>query len=102
MRLEWLPAAQEDRDAIYDFINAESRRGALRVDNAIEQQADRLVEYPYSGRMGRALDTRELIVVGTPCIVIYRVDTDRILVLRVIHTAQSWSDDSAYRSSIQD
>ena len=90
MRLEWLPAAQEDRDAIYDFINSDSKRGALRVDTAIEQQADRLVEYPYSGRLGRVTDTRELIVVGTPCIVIYQVKTDRILVLRVLHAAQSW------------
>jgi len=90
MKPEWLPAALEDRDAIYDYICADSRRAALNVDSAIEQQVDRLAHYPHSGRLGRAPGTRELVVVGTPCVVIYQVRPETIIVLRVLHAARSW------------
>ncbi|WP_374200767.1 type II toxin-antitoxin system RelE/ParE family toxin [Inquilinus sp. Marseille-Q2685] len=32
MKVEWRPAAQADRDAIYDYIEADNPRAALVVD----------------------------------------------------------------------
>jgi plasmid stabilization system protein ParE len=34
--------------------------------------------------------TRELVVIGTPYIVIYRIEATAIVVLRVLHAAQRW------------
>lgn len=101
MKLEWLPTALADRDAIYDYISTDSRRAAVQVDEKIERQADGLMEYPNRGRVGRQRLTRELIVLGAPYIVVYRVASDNILILRVLHTAQSWPDDTG-ETSIQD
>ena len=89
MRLEWLPAALADRDAIYDYIKADSRRAAIHVDDLIEQQADRLIDHPHRGRIGRLPQTRELVILGAPYVVVYQVGADHVLVLRVFHAAQS-------------
>jgi plasmid stabilization system protein ParE len=42
------------------------------------------------GRIGRAPDTRELIVPGSPFIIPYRVTDDRVVVLAVIRAEQNW------------
>ena len=42
------------------------------------------------GRPGRVPKTRELVVSGTPYLVIYRVKNDRLEVLRVFHGARQW------------
>jgi len=102
MKLEWLPAALADRDAIYDYVSADSRRAAIQVDQTIEQQAERLVEYPFRGRIGRQPQTRELVVLGAPYIVVYQPWSESILILRVLHAAQSWPGQSGGPSSIQD
>lgn len=95
MRLEWSLTSLADRDAIYDYISADSRRAALHVDEAIEQQTDGLSEHPHRGREGRVGGTRELIIVSTPYLVVYTVEAERVLVLRVLHGAQFWPDTSA-------
>ncbi len=50
----------------------------------------RLERYPASGRMGALRHTRELVVVQTPYVVIYRVAEEALEILRVIHGAQNW------------
>jgi plasmid stabilization system protein ParE len=41
------------------------------------------------GRFGSVEETRELVVAGTPYIVVYRV-TRRVEILRIRHGAQRW------------
>ena len=93
MRLEWLPAALTDRDAIYDYISADNRHAAIDIDLKIETQADQLRLYPQSGRPGRIAGTRELVIPRSPYLLAYRVDGPSVLVLRVLHAAQSWPDE---------
>ena len=92
MNLEWSVFALADRDDIFDFIEADSPRSAIRVDSAIEAQTERLVDFPDSGRPGRIPGTRELIVTGLPYIVAYRVMGDTVHILRVLHGSQQWPD----------
>ena len=54
-----------------------------------------LGDYPLMGRPGRARGTRELVFPDLPYIVAYRVTTDRVEVLAVVHTAREWPDDFA-------
>jgi toxin ParE1/3/4 len=42
------------------------------------------------GRIGRVPGTRELIVGGTPWIIVYRVRADAVEIIRVLHGAQKW------------
>lgn len=60
----------------------------LRVLEAVEG----LAEHPNIGRPGRVPGTRELVVSGTPYIAIYRVRTNTVWVLRVLHGARRWPD----------
>jgi plasmid stabilization system protein ParE len=58
------------------------------VVSAIALAVQRLDRAPGRGRPGRLRGTRELVVVGTPYIVAYRVHANDIEILTVQHGAQ--------------
>ncbi len=76
MRLEWSRLAQADRNAIFDYIEADSAQAAITVDDRIRTQVEGLMRFPASGRPGRVEGTRELVIVHTPYIAAYRVSGD--------------------------
>ena len=88
--LDGSPAAFEDREAIFDYIAAESPKAAAIMDAAISRQVERLLAHPQSGRMGLVPGTRELPIPRSPYLVAYRILEDRIRLLRILHGAQSW------------
>lgn len=90
MRLQWSRLAYQDRDAIFDYIEAENPSAAIRVDNAIADQAAQLIDFPLSGRTGRVPGTREGVVTGLPYILVYEVGDLTIRILRVLHAARQW------------
>jgi addiction module RelE/StbE family toxin len=96
VKLEWSVFALADRDGIFDYIEADSPRAAVSVDDAISEAARRLIEFPNSGRTGRVAGTRELIVTSFPYILAYVVREDVVEILRVLHGAQQWPDDLAH------
>jgi len=63
------------------------------VDSRIEEQINRLAQYPEFGRSGRVEDTRELVIGQTPYIAPYPIYGDVVRILRVLHGAQQWPDD---------
>ncbi|WP_061126875.1 type II toxin-antitoxin system RelE/ParE family toxin [Caballeronia catudaia] len=68
MRLEWSIFAPEDRDRIFDHIEAESPRAAVMVDDRIRTQVRQLLQFPETGRLGRIDGTREIVIShGNPC-----------------------------------
>lgn len=46
MRLEWSAFAIEDRDEIFDYIEEDSPRAAVFVDDQIRAQVKQLLQYP--------------------------------------------------------
>lgn len=92
MHLEWSLFALSDREAIFDYIEADSPRAAVAVDDRIEEHVEVLVQFPEMGRIGRIEGTRELVLSGTPYIAAYRIAGDTVLVLRILHGAQQWPD----------
>jgi toxin ParE1/3/4 len=90
MILEWSVFALADREAIFDYIEADSPRAAIRVDDRIEARVEGLARFPEMGRAGRIEGTRELVISGTPYIAAYRIVDDTVRVLRVLHGAQQW------------
>ncbi|WP_081714730.1 type II toxin-antitoxin system RelE/ParE family toxin [Asticcacaulis sp. AC466] len=93
MKLDWTPLALEDRINTFNHIAEESVQIAVKIDDAIDAQTERLVDFPESGRPGRFPGTRELIVTGYPFTVVYRIVEDTIRIIRVLHQAQQWPDD---------
>ena len=93
MRLEWSVWAQADRDAIFDYVEADNPRAAAAVDKRIGDRVSMLQRFPRSGRPGRVTGTRELIIIRTPYIVVYRIIDDTVRVLRVLHSSRQWPGD---------
>ncbi|HEY1500244.1 MAG TPA: type II toxin-antitoxin system RelE/ParE family toxin [Acidobacteriaceae bacterium] len=90
MRLYWSEASLRDRDEIFDYIEADNPEAAVEVDLRIREQTSSLIRFPSAGRPGRVRGTRELVIQGTSHIVAYRIERDRIRILRVLHGAQLW------------
>ncbi|MEE2001529.1 type II toxin-antitoxin system RelE/ParE family toxin [Alkalimonas sp. MEB108] len=89
MELLWTPEAIQDRDAIYDYIEANNPTAALALDELLSEKALRLAEYPNLGRLGRVTDTREL-VAHQNYVIVYDVVGEQVRVLRILHAARLW------------
>lgn len=89
MRLVRRDSYAQDLDKIVDHIAKDNPSAALDMWDEIERQVERLRDFPRSGRTGRIPETRELVVSGTPFIVIYMVG-DNVDLIRVLHGAQKW------------
>jgi toxin ParE1/3/4 len=57
-----------------------------RIFSAIEV----LERHPEAGRRGRVPGTRELVILGTPFLVAYRVTGKGIDILALLHGARKW------------
>jgi len=93
LRLSWRPAAEADRLAIYDHIEADNPQAAELVDERILARVLTLLQLPQSGRPGRVEGTREVTIRRTPYFVIYRIEDDTVRILRIPHSAREWSAD---------
>ncbi len=93
MKLAWSNRATTDRLAIFIWIAEDNPQAAADVDDRIEAAAQRLKDFPNSGRPGRIEGTRELVIARTPYIAPYRIIGDTVRVLRVIHGARMWPHD---------
>lgn len=93
MRIEWLPEAERTFSEQTDWIAERDPFAAITVGDAVEAFVARLRDYPTIGRFGRVPGTRELVVTGTPYIVVYRVETSAVVVLRLLYGAQRWPPD---------
>jgi len=89
MPLFWTPESIQDREDIYDFIEADNPAAALDLDEMFSEKALHLVDHPGLGRLGRVNGTREM-VVHPNYILVYDVRADRVRVLRVLHAARRW------------
>lgn len=89
MRLEWRPMALEDREAIMEFIGQDNPGAALELDEDFEAKAEQARSSPTLYKIGRIHGTRE-IVVRPSYAMVYHVEADAVVILRVIHSAQQW------------
>ena len=89
MKLYWTPKAIADRDAIFDYIEADNPAAAAALDELFSEKAERLTDHPKIGRPGRVEGTREL-VVHENYILVYNIVGDLTRILRVLHAARQW------------
>jgi addiction module RelE/StbE family toxin len=87
--LAWTLEAIQDRDEIYDYIEADNPVAALALDELISEKASRLIDHPGMGRAGRIAGTRELVAYRN-YILVYDLSGDLVRVLRVLHTSRQW------------
>lgn len=93
MQLKWTDFASDDLEEIERYI-AKDNSVSVAIDvvlKIIDTTEMILMEYPHSGRPGRAKDTRELVIDNLPYLIVYRIKhSNELQVLRVLHTAQQW------------
>ncbi|MEO7361364.1 MAG: type II toxin-antitoxin system RelE/ParE family toxin [Gemmatimonadaceae bacterium] len=94
MKVVWTPEALQDRLDIWDYISADNRRAAIKIDTLFSNAAVKLAAHPDLGRPGLVSGTRELIPHERYRLV-YEIGDETLWVLAVVHTARQWPPDRA-------
>jgi len=93
MKIWWSTPATRQLATAYEYIAADDEAAAGKIVNYIWDSVEILARHPMAGRAGRVAGTRELVIVGTPFIVAYRVEKKEVRVVAVLHAAQKWPDE---------
>jgi len=88
--VRWPPEAVRGLTAQLDSIAEHDACAAVAVGDAVHAAVGRLARYPGLGRHGRVAGTREVVVTGTPYVIVCRLEPDVVMVLRVLHGVQGW------------
>jgi toxin ParE1/3/4 len=86
----WSPRAIGHLADLRAYIARHNPNAAARTSATLLAAIDRLAQLPNLGRPGRVAGTRELVVVGTPYIVPYRIRGEHLEIVAVFHGRQRW------------
>ncbi|MDQ3510926.1 MAG: type II toxin-antitoxin system RelE/ParE family toxin [Pseudomonadota bacterium] len=87
--VRWNAKALDELTAIAGYIAQFNPIAAVGLQEAIEASVLPLSEHPYLYRIGRVAGTREL-VVHPNYIVVYRVLTEHVEIVGVLHAAREY------------
>jgi len=90
MKVVWSRRAIRHLVCLREYIEKDSEQNAALVAKRILEAVDTLRSHPEMGRPGRMVGTRELVVVGTPYVIPYRVRRERLELIAVFHGRQKW------------
>ncbi len=88
--LEWTIPAISDLKNAGSYIATENTQAAQQMALRVQESTELLCDHPNLGRPGRLAETRELVISGTPFIVIYWIRNSKVQILRLLHHAQRW------------
>jgi toxin ParE1/3/4 len=86
----WSSKASHQLVAAYDFISEQTPSAAAKQLEIILQAVEQLAHFPEMGHTGRVKGTRELVIVGSPYIVAYRLKGATVRILALLHGARRW------------
>ena len=90
MQVKWLRNAAKNLNDATECLAEENPKVAREFFIHIIKSVNKLAYYPELGRAGRVVRTRELVIVGYPYIVPYRIKDGNVEILRVFHTSRIW------------
>ena len=85
MKLKWTSRALSQFKEALDYIADDNPDAARAVGQRIWDASRLLLEQPNIGRPGRVAGTYEWVVKRTPYLIAYTLDTETLIILRVIH-----------------
>lgn len=88
LEIVWSPLAQARLQEIRAFVARDKPEAAERLAMRIVTIVQLLRDYPHLGRVGAESKVRELVVGGTPYIVLYRIESKRVIISTIWHGAQ--------------
>ena len=89
MNVVWRSKARDDLRAIVDYISDFDEAAAFRLRDRMFDLTERIGQFPYMFRTGRRPNTREA-VAHPNYILVYRVSTEAVEILAVIHARQPY------------
>jgi toxin ParE1/3/4 len=90
MQLRWTEEAADDLEHIAGYLLRHTPSRAQDLVRAVYEAPSDLLTFPNRGRQGKKEGTRELVLSPLPYIVVYKVLSDVIFVVRILHGAQKW------------
>ena len=91
--IKWTEQATQQLDQAHDYITLTNNKAvAARITMQIVTAVQQLAAFPMSGKAGRVLGTRELVISNTPFIAAYAIDRADIIILAIYHGAQQWPE----------
>lgn len=84
----WSPLARARLEEIRAYVALDNPSAAERLATRIVAVVEALRHHPHLGRAGAEPGIRELVIGGTPYIVLYRVRGQRVTINTVWHVAQ--------------
>jgi toxin ParE1/3/4 len=91
VQIRWTTTASKNLSQIEEYISKDNPGSAIDVVLKIINAISLLKDQPAMGRPGRVVNTKELIIPGTPYIVPYRIKNRTVEVLRVFHCSMKWA-----------
>jgi plasmid stabilization system protein ParE len=88
IELIWSPLARRRLAQIHDYVAADKPQAAARLAVRLAAVAEVLREFPHLGMAGNNSDVRELIVGGTPYVIVYRFRSRRVIILTIRHASR--------------
>jgi toxin ParE1/3/4 len=89
VEIVWSPLARARLQEIRAYTALDKRGAAERLATRIVAVVEALRNHPYLGRVGAEPGLRELIIGGTPYVILYRPRAQRITISTIWHTAQT-------------
>ena len=90
LSLNWQATARADLLEIIAYIADDNPDAAQALKNDIEAKVNALPSHPELYKPGRMKGTREM-VVHPNYVVVYQENQTEVIVLRVLHARQQWS-----------
>ncbi|KTC69004.1 Toxin RelE2 [Legionella birminghamensis] len=90
MKIKMTRLALNDLQTTKDYISQDKPDEAITVMQRIMEAIEHIATFPSIGRTGRVPRTKELVVSGTPLIVVYQVKDNTLFIVRIIHSARKW------------
>jgi len=88
VEIVWSALAQARLQEIRAYVAMDKPEAAERLAMRIVALVELLRDFPYLGRAGAEPGFRELVIGGTPYIVLYRVHGKRVTISTIWHGAQ--------------
>jgi plasmid stabilization system protein ParE len=93
VKIVWTRTARRGLEHLHAYVLEHDPAAADRMAAAIHDSVETLTQFPARGRPGRVPGTRELVVVGTPFLVPYKLEGERLEIIAVLHGARRWPPD---------
>ncbi len=91
--IKWTEQATQQLDQAHDYITLSNNKAvATRITMQIVAAVQQLTAFPMSGKAGRVLGTRELVISNTPFIAAYAIHRADVIILAIYHGAQQWPE----------